>query len=368
MKKIILIILLISNSIARANMASPIIPGTLVASPFTSQYVDILGESIFIKLNQGFTTANYNIEYRISSKITGVQIPLLFYAIGYADNFKVYIDGKEIQVKDLPYDKKDIEGKIYADFKYFFIDTIRYEQDQILIEEAPGSNFQIQLADLKYFETDITEGEHVIKIEYTASSWIDTSDWVNDYTFRYALSPAKYWNSFGTLTITLDATSFNGKINCNLPAPNNGALDSIATWNFNKLPVELIQIQYIPEIKPFAKALIKLNPERIALIIGFLLLVLHVILIIRYRNRNMNKRFSPVMIIGSFLVPLIYIILTITSYDFIDYVIGEEASGRHGYIFLFIFLYPVIMPLYLIVMWLTDRIYKRSNLRKDNIN
>lgn len=362
MKKIILIILLISYSIARANMASPIIPGTLVASPFTSQYVDILGESIFIKLNQGFTTANYNIEYRISSKITGVQIPLLFYAIGYADNFKVYIDGKEIQVKDLPYDKKDIEGKIYADFKYFFTDTIRYEQDQILIEEAPGSNFQIQLADLKYFETDITEGEHVIKIEYTASSWIDTSDWVNDYTFRYALSPAKYWRSFGNLNITIDARNIHEIISTNLGNPTSGSLESMATWTFDKLPAEIFTIEYKPTLSSTAAFFIKLGPEWLCIILSVLIFSLHLFWILYYRRKNKDVRFSRVVILGSIVLPFVALVSYMLFFSLIDSVIGEHASGRHGYTFLILLLYPIVTPFYWIFMWLVDRIYRRKVL------
>lgn len=363
MKKIVLIICLIFNHIAHANMASPIIPGTIVATPFTSQYVDILGENIFIKPDRSFAYANYEIEYRISSSARGVQIPLLFYAIGYQDKFEIYFDGKEIQLKDLPNDLVNIDGKLYSDFEYIFKDAVYHEQEEIFIEEMPGSKTQVNISDLKYFETDIPEGEHIIKVKYRANSWINSSNWVNEYSFNYALSPAKFWKSFGGLHVTLDATAFDGKIVTNLPDPTQGTLDSVAVWDFNELPVETIELQHIPEIKPIAKALINFTPEGMAVSAGIILLLFHAIITIRYRNSNMNKRFSPVMIIGSLLVPLLILITYMTSYDIIDYFIGPGASGRHGYIFLAIFLYPAILPFYFTTMWLADRIYRRNKLR-----
>ena len=91
MKKLILLAAFLSCHCLFANMASPIIPGTMVATPFTSQYVDILGEKIFIRINESFTTASFRIEYRIKSSASGKQIPLLFYAVNYNKNFKIWI-------------------------------------------------------------------------------------------------------------------------------------------------------------------------------------------------------------------------------------------------------------------------------------
>jgi len=363
MKKFILFILLIFNQFLHANMASPIILRTIVTIPFTSQYVDILSENIFISVNHGFESANYEIEYKIRSSAKGVQIPLLFYAIGYQDKFKIYFDGKEIELKDLPNELISKDGKIYSDFEYFFKDAVYHEQDEIFIEEMPGSKTPVNISNLKYFETDIPEGEHIITVRYLANSWINTSDWVNEYSFRYALSPAKYWKSFGELHITLDASKFDGKIITNLPNPLRGSLDSIAVWKFTELPNETIELQHIPEIKPVAKALIKLTPVGMTSISGVLLLLLHIILIIRYRNQKMDKRFSPVMIIGSLTVPLLILVAYILSFDVIDLFIGPGASGRHGYIFMAIFLYPLFLPFYFLAMWLTDRIYRRNKLK-----
>jgi hypothetical protein len=66
------------------------------------------------------------------------------------------------------------------------------------------------------------------------------------------------------------------------------------------------------------------------------------------------------VIVGSLLLPLVGLIAYITTPYFIDWLIGEAASGRHGYVFLVIFLYPVIMPLYWLSMVGVDWYFKRQ--------
>jgi len=368
MKKLILLIAFLSCHYVFANMASPIIPGTIVATPFSSQYVDILGEKIFVRINQGFTTAKFQIEYRIKSSATGIKIPLLFYAINYNKDFKVWVDGKEISIKKLPDELQLKDSLLLSDFHYIFNDTTteNYDNQILSIKDELAVNLYINVYDLLFFETDITEGEHIIKIEYEAIAEIDGSDWVNEYSFRYSLSPAKYWKSFGGLELKIDASAFDETITCNLGAANSGSLDSIAKWSFNQLPEEFILIKHTPEITPFAQALIDISPEGIAMIFGILFVIIHLILIIRYRKRNLEVRFSAPMIIGSLLVPLIYVIINYCAYDLIDSFING-ASGNHGYIFLILFFYPFLLPFYWLVMWLTDRIYKRNKIKVKGI-
>jgi hypothetical protein len=46
------------------------------------------------------------------------------------------------------------------------------------------------------------------------------------------------------------------------------------------------------------------------------------------------------------------------SYELIDYSIGEEAGNYHGYTFLVIILYPLLLPIYWVIMWLADKTIK----------
>jgi hypothetical protein len=368
MKKLIFILVVLSTQYIYANMASPIIPGTMTATPFTSQYIDILGEKIFIRINKNHTTAKFQIEYRISSSANGLQIPLLFYAVDYNKDFKVWIDGKELQIKKLPKELQLKDSILLSDFHYLFSTTAKEnaENRTIKVKDKPGVNFYVNVYDLLFFETNITEGKHIIKVEYEAFSEIDGSGWVNSYSYSYSLSPAKYWKSFGGLELIIDASACDKTFTCNMGRPSNGSVDSIASWKFAKFPdEELILLRYEPKISTFAQTLINLSPEGIAIIFGLLFIGLHLALIVNYRKKNLSARFSKPMIIGSLLVPLLYLIINYYSYFLIDNFI-DDASGNHGYLFLILFFYPFLLPFYWLFMWLVDRIYKRSKIRKQS--
>jgi len=351
---------------AFANMASPLTQGSMGSSPFISKYVDILDESILIILNKEFNGAKFIVEYHIRSEKEGIQIPLLFYAVNYNTNFKVWMDGKEIVLKALPQEFQNKDGILYTDFNYFFQDTINNRVD-VYSPEILGDEFYVSQNELKYFETDISSGEHVIRVEYTAEAWIDARDWINEYSLRYALSPAKFWKSFGTLKVTLDATKCNHKLSTNLGDPESGSIDSIATWSFNKLPVEIIYIDSKPEVGALAQILVNIGPASLGFIVFLLLVALHLFFLLSFRRKSLEKRFSWVMISGSFLVPAVGIIFYMLLFPIIDAVVGLHASGRHGYYFIIVLFYPFVMPIYLLIMWLTDKLYKKYLLSKNQI-
>ena len=359
MNKFILIIpYFIAHFSLIANMVEPVVYGTLGSNPFTSSYVDIQHENLVITIDENFNSAYFEIEYHIYASKSGKQIPLLFFASQLDNDFKVSIDGREIQTKQIQQNLLINGENKFSDFPYF------YEKDQnnedIFISEAPNTRFAVRLQDLVYFETNIPEGKHVIKVSYKASAWIDGYDWINKYSFRYALSPAKYWKSFGTLTITVNTSGFKGNIKTNLGNPDKGDLKTIAQWEFNKMPVDLIMIEYKPEINKTAQILLNIKPMGLALILGFILLILHLFLAWTYRKKHPDERFSPVVIAGSLIVPLLFVIFWMYSFYFVDDVIGKHASSHHAYSFMVLFFYPVILPFYWLILWLTDRfIYKK---------
>jgi len=362
-KTLCLFIILIYSQIALANMASPFISGSTGTTPFTSKYVDILDESMLIILNSEFNGAKFIVQYRISSDKEGIQIPLLFYAFDYFDDFKIWMDGKEIELKPLPEEYEHSNSQFFNDFDYFFKDTLKNSFENILLDTLENG-FYVNLSEMKYFETDIKKGEHIIKVEYTVKEWIDKRNWINEYSIRYALSPAKYWKSFGNLKITLDASKCGNKITTNLGKPASGSLDSVANWNFSEMPVDIIQIDYNPEPNSISKVLINIGPASLAFGVFVLLLILHIVYMLRYRMKSIEKRFSWVMIVGSFVVPAISIISYILFYPMIDAIIGQHASNMHGYYFIIVLFYPFLAPIYLLIMWLIDRFYKRYLIQK----
>ena len=358
MKIFILVILIAFSSVSFANMASPYREGTKVASAFTSSDIDILKEKISVSLNKENTNAYYIVEYTVKSGVNGIQIPLLFYAVDYKGDFKVWVDGREVTVQKIP--DSYTAGTFDGFSKSFYSNN--YNNPEVAIRWNENSSTLYKLSDLKYFEVDLSEGEHTIRVEYTAAIWENRSNWIKEYGYRYSLSPAKHWKSFGTLEISVNANGFGEDIKTNLGQPSSGRLDSAAVWKFDKLPADVFEITYTPKVSSFANFLLALEPFGISVIIGFILFILHLLVVWKYRVNNLSKKFSWVMLIGSLFVPAITLIFFVYAFGLIDDVIGTHASRYHGYNFLVLLLYPAIMPAYLILMWLIDWFIKKRTV------
>jgi len=334
-------------------MASPISAGSKNASPLTSSSVDIVQEKIFITPDENFETAFFSIEYQIKSNQLGKQIPLLFYAIDYQGDFKVWIDDKEINLRDIPKELLNQDSTFLQDFTYLFDSTDNiYSDNEIILESNNWYGYSVKINDFKYFETEITNEFHTIRVEYVAKNWVDRSDWIKKYSFRYALSPAKYWKSFGELEVIIDKSKFEGELTSNLGDPSEGSLDKKAKWRFSSLPHEFIELKYKPDGP--SQSTLKSIPFISSVVAGILLTILHFYIIKFYRKKNPESKFSYPLVLGSLIVPFLSLTVFMYSYDIIDALIGEHASGYHGYVFVYTFSYPIIVPIYLLSMWLTD--------------
>lgn len=104
-----------------------------------------------------------------------------------------------------------------------------------------------------------------------------------------------------------------------------------------------------------ARSMISLGPNGLTLIFTLIMISFHLFLILRYRKNNPARKISWIVIAGSLLVPLIALMFYIYAYDIIDSAIGSEAGKYHGYTFLVMMLYPILMPVYMILMWLIDK-------------
>lgn len=342
-------------------MPKPIRRETL-SMPFVNQYVDVVHEDLFIKIDSTFNNATFNVNYYINSSKDGFQIPFLFYASEYLDFFSVKIDGIEVRIKDIPADLKVPENTKFKDFSYLF--EYRYNGDRsIVINESSHNWFSIRLSDMIYFETNISKGKHIIEVNYIASNWADFTKPLKEYSFRYALTPAKYWKSFGTLSIKVDATDFEHELKSNLGQTTKGDLKSIAEWKFDKLPTDILEINYKPSVSVIAQLLLYINTVRLMIITGVILAIAHLMLVIRYRKKKPLKHYSLVVILGSVLVPLLFLMSLMFYSYLIALAIGEHASGRYGNYFFALLYYPEIMPVYWFVYWLIDRQIKKKYTR-----
>ncbi|CAN5535878.1 hypothetical protein BH10BAC4_BH10BAC4_16130 [soil metagenome] len=356
MKHSLIILFSLTATLGFANMASPIREGTYSSSAFSSRDIDILKEKIYLTIDKNFATASYIIEYFIKTDKDGKQIPLLFHAKDYRDDFKVWIDNHEVKLLTIPEGYKTTNNSFLRNFSNS-VDTPSADVETVTIYWDKTSGYVYNLLELKYFEADLTKGEHTVRVEYTADVWIDVSDWVTEYSFRYSLSPAKNWRSFGSLEIILNGNAFNGFPSTNIGKPTIAKPDS-TVWNFSKLPADYLIITHTPPISKLATKMIALGPEGVTAILALLIALLHFFGIKKYRKQEPTKRYSWVVIAGSIIIPLLILVIYLYSYDLIDSIIGESASRYHGYTFLAIILYPILLPVYWVIMWLIDRIIR----------
>jgi hypothetical protein len=352
-KFVFLVALLLWSLCLNANMAAPWRDGDLPASPMISEYVTILHEQIVITPDTDLRTTHFDVVYHIEALKEGKQIPLLFYASHYRDNFKVWVDGKEIPLQEVPANYADLDGdNTLSDFSNLY----HHLNEEVKTRE--DNTTTIKLSDLKFFEVNLSKGKHSIRVVYVASAWSDLRKWVAESRFNYALSPARYWKSFGSLEVILDNSKINSPFETNLGIPKINNPNGISRWEFKGIPVNVMEISYKPEVPPLAETLIAISPFGLMLIFSAILVLLHLYSIVLYRRSN--PRGSNVVLItaGTFILPLIGLASYMYFYEIIDTIIGEAASRRHGYTFLIMVLYVVVTPVYFLIVYYFDKIFK----------
>jgi hypothetical protein len=351
------------GQIAKANMSSPIWQGTKTSSAITSNDIRILSEKILIKIDKEFKTARFIIEYNIQSDTFGRQIPLLFYAQDFKDSFFVWLDNKKISIQNVP-----VEHYANSPFNSFDKSFKRENnEEEITIYWQKNAGYVYKLSDLKYFEADIEKGTHIVRVEYVANVWTDISGWIKEFSFRYSLSPAKYWKSFGNFEIIVEQEGQVRQITSNLGLPIEKEIESVNTWRFSKLPDEYFEISYTPKPNNIARILLIIKPFGFSFIATILLATIHLFFTLGYRRNNIKRKYSLAVIIGSCCVPFLALLSYIFSYNLIDNIIGENAGRHHGYVFLSFFLYPIILIVYWLLFWLIDKYYKRKLINEKGI-
>lgn len=206
MRKLLAGLLCLITFSLNANMASPYWEGSYSGSPFIARNVDILREKLHIKPSSDLKTATIEVTYYIRANKAGKQVPLAFYAADLKSDFRVWMDGEEVEAIAFPWDfakdgRFDNFSDIYGNYTDISGNAIGDGESTLFATANNGNEDSIDITteDLRYFETDITEGRHTIRVEYTAGAWVDESRWVRESEFRYVLSPAKYWRSSASL-------------------------------------------------------------------------------------------------------------------------------------------------------------------------
>lgn len=347
------ILFALSHPMGYANMASPEIRGSNTSEAYSSRDIDILSEHISIFFTD-FYQVKFTITYNIRTDRDGKQIPLIFDTMtdryGEKGEFKVWVDDTEIPILNIPSTYENPNALVWIDS----IDKhLRYPKNDV-----PN------IIGLKYFEVDIPAGEHTIKVEYTAIAGVSLWRKVKEYDINYNLKPARYWRSFGTLDIEINTNGLKGSFSTNLSGDDTEIKEAITYWHFDELPQDDLKISYKPDTSTLAKAAIAIGPEGFSLIFILILISLNIVYLLKYRSRNIGKRFSPVVIIGGLIVPFIYCIIFMYCYSLVDWIIGDYASERHGYTFFVFFLYPFMVIGYMCILFIIDSCKKHILQKK----
>jgi len=367
MKTRLFLLCVLNSLLLNANMASPMQEGTLGTRPFINQYVHILHENLRITIDENFQYADFDVEYIINAEKSGNQIPLLFYASQYYENFEVTIDGKKVVLKQQEdfWNLYGIDKEKLTNFEYLYA-LDRKTIGEIEHKFEHGRSERISLNDFLYFETDISEGKHTIKVSYKATNWRYKHSRLNEDSFRYALAPAKYWKSFGTLAVTIDASKVKDEVSINLGMPKSGEYNGVSTYHFDKLPLEILEITRIPKLSGFTKLLMHIESFWLGIILISSIILLHVWRMFTFRKKHPKKKFSTPAFIGASMIPILFIFMLIIATLWIDSAIGKPyASGRESYGAFFEFMYlPKYILYYVIFSILIDFIFKKVCAKK----
>lgn len=347
---------LISASICLANMASPLQSGTRSGSAFGSSAISISKENILIRIDSGFNTAKFTVTYYINTSIAGNQIPLLFVALDYNKEFKVWIDDSLVSLKNLPENYIN-QNPLFYNFKNSL--TPSDENSNVVKIYWDAEEYDNYLyTDLKYFEADLSKGSHKVKVEYIANAWRDKSDYTIKKSFRYALSPVKFWKDFGGLEVTV--ANENENTNYKINFENTTQASGNKVWSFTKLPADFIHISYKKELPKSAKILLKIDPFYLMIMFGVLLFGVNMWLVFRFRKNHPKNKANPYVWLGSVLGCFLILASYSFFYFFIDYLIGPEASGHHGYSIFMLLFYPILILFYWGALFFLDKYLKRK--------
>ena len=349
---IIGLFLLSASMFSYANMASPIIDGTNASTAYSSKDIDILSETIDINIGEGFNQADYDVTYEIYSAKEGDRIPLVFEVFDNIGNdadksFIVEVDGQAVPVL-INYDYESHSKSLPAYYDPETDTAVQFDNDA------------------KYFEINLSEGNHVINVKYSAYPTINRSDWTNQYIYSYSLKPAKTWKSFGDLTVNLKIADESQYLKTNLGEPLSGMIKADSKWFFDHLPQDVLEISYQKPPSSLAQWLIDLDGRLVFLVSIMLFGFIHY-RSLRWSHERRSKKAKIILWLGVLIVPFIALMIVFYKIYLIDWLLGENASRYHGYIFLIVvFGYPLTLPFYLIIMKLCDSYLKRFfyNLQK----
>ncbi len=344
----VLLLTVLAAPTLRANMQQPWIDGTSYSEMFIAEYADILHEDLHVEIEPGFEYAVFRVRYEVECREDGRHIPFAFLAMNaenhwddtFDDGFTVELDGRLLSTNDQPDSTEQALREAFG----AQVDSI-YSKSATSLEI--WQFLRPEYRDLKFFSAGLNKGKHVIEVRYRAAAHIDISEYVREYRFHYALGPARYWKSFGTLNLMIDGGGEAAAFSSNLPDSMFKREGEVLRAQFDGIPLDVIELQFTPEVSGFTSFVISLSPFGTALIFVSPFFLLHLYLIYRnFRLAEGHWKYFLVLISGCLVVPILFLLFLLLSDELTDFLIGAHAGGLHGTIYSVIFLSPFVFLIY----------------------
>lgn len=336
-----------------ANMASPIFEGTKSANVITSNKVEVLNESIFIRSDKQFLTADFKVVYRIRSEHSG-SLPLVFVALDYLGDFTVKLDGKVLTFVRLT-DTSNLLKKLNVN------DTLMDKEGQVHVRMFQSHEEVFSLRDLLYFEPYIGIGEHEIEVNYQAKHWENMGGEIVQSEFRYSLTPAKYWKSFGHLSVVYDNSEFNQPVIWNLDGQKTSMQQKVLKSEFNQLPAEFIVVTYVPVLK-FGEYISVSTANKLSLLIFVALFGFLIFLSRKMMKKGRHWRLL-LLLLGFLSLPVLVLFI---REGFLDFGLGSDHHivsylRDYGTFMVFPFLYLVYLVLLIVLLGVMYPLIKKPH-------
>ncbi|MFZ4399202.1 MAG: hypothetical protein ACOYO1_04135 [Bacteroidales bacterium] len=322
-------------------MAKPWIDGAEHSILYSTENCVVKHETILIKLkkNEGVYYANYKIKYIIYSD-ANQTIPLVFLGIGLSTK-------KEIRINDIS--TKTIKLNENESF-------LKKINNSFEVKFSKDNSLAANIEDLIYFEAKLNKGENTIYIEYDGNLEYNRYGFIKNFKLKYSLYPSRFWKSFGNIELTVDLGDNLNLITTNL---NNPIIEkNIVKCNIIHINQDDIEITFTNKITSFSKILLFLQPFGIALILLIIMSFVNFSLI-RNRRIKFNTKYNIYLPLGITITPIVFYVVYFLSFKLIDYSLGLENS-QHGYVFLIIITYPILLLIYGLLFLRIDKIFKKK--------
>lgn len=324
-------------------MAQPYFEGAHNAAIYGHKHYSVISETIAIDIRkdtaENMLYAVFKVHYKIHAH-EHADLPLLFLALHRSDTDVIKVNGKIIADKAL--NKQNVA-------QFPFISKGNLDNGEQLYHAAyrKDESIVVKLEDLIYFNAHLHTGENDVYIEYQSDFGFSTYGFLKNYRLRYSLYPSKYWKSFGPITVNLRLNGLADITKSNLGKAK--IKNDIAQWTLHSFDSDLdITINHKTSV--FGQIVLFLHPFGIALLFLTGFISYHCRLLKRYPSGR-----PWIFWLGIFIVPALFYATFFLSFDFIEWVLGYTA--KHGYVFLYIFTYPIFVLLYgfLLFLWKQKR-------------